>query len=251
MSGRHAALSLLILLTSVAAQWSTALSLSVSAGTIPTLGSVSSSGLRLWVDSSEAATIGLSPRVRFWLDKSGDARHLTALASGVAPYATAVSGRAQVIFEDNGLALAQPIALNSATAFFVLRGGADTGYHPLLGRTDRASGLVIDSRRLRSLNGGASILSGIIGSVNTNAILMIRMSSTGTDSASINGGTEFSFNYSSSDSATHVGVIYSSAAMRYLRASLSEVAIWDRALTAAERTSVIRALGTKWGITVP
>ena len=40
-------------------------------------------------------------------------------------------------------------------------------------------------------------------------------------------------------------------AMRYLRASLSEVAIWDRALTATERTSVIRALGTKWGITVP
>jgi hypothetical protein len=80
---------------------------------------------------------------------------------------------------------------------------------------------------------------------------MIRMNSTGTDSASINGGTEFSFSYSSSDSATHVGVIYSSTGLRYLRASLSEVAIWDRALTASERTSVIRALATKWGITVP
>jgi hypothetical protein len=80
---------------------------------------------------------------------------------------------------------------------------------------------------------------------------MIRMNSVGTDFASINGGTEFSFSYSSSDSATHVGMIYSSTGLRYLRASLSEVAIWDRALTASERTSVIRALGTKWGITVP
>ena len=251
MSGRYAALALLILMTSVAAQWSAALSLSVSAGTPSTLGNVSSSGLRLWADSSETATLGLAPRVRFWFDKSGEARHLTALASGVAPYATAVSGRAQLIFEDNGLALAQPIPLNSMTALFVMRGGSDTGYHPLLGRTDRASGLVVDSKRLRSLNSGASILSGVIGSVNTNAILMIRMNSTGTDYASINGGTEYSFSYSSSDSATHVGVIYSSTAMRYLRASLSEVVIWDRALTTTERTSVIRALGTKWGITVP
>lgn len=251
MSGWHAALALLILMTSVAAQWSAALSLSLSAGTISTLGNVSSSGLRLWADSSETATLGLAPRVRFWFDKSGEARHLTALASGVAPYATAVSGRTQLIFEDNGLALAQPIPLNQMTAFFVVRGGSDTGYHPLLGRTDRASGLVVDAKRIRSLNGGASILSGIIGSINTNAILMIRMNSAGTDYASINGGTEYSFSYSSSDSATHVGVIYSSTAARYLRASLSEVAIWDRALTAAERTSVIRALGTKWGITVP
>ena len=244
-------ISVLILVTSVAAQWSATMSLSVSAETIPALGKVSSAGLRLWVDSSETATLALAPRVRFWFDKSGEARHLTALESGVAPYQTAVSGRAQLIFEDNGLALAQPIPLNSITAFFVLRGGADTGYHPLLGRTDRASGFVFDAKRLRSMSGGASTLSGIIGSVNTNAILMIRMNSSGTDYASINGGTEYSFSYSSSDSATHVGVIYSSTGLRYLRLSLSEVAIWDRALAVAERTSVIRALGTKWGITVP
>ena len=251
MTGRHIVLALLILMTNVAAQWSAALSLSVSAGTAPTLGSVSSSGLRLWVDSSETATLSLTPRVRLWFDKSGEARHLMALASGVAPYATVVSGRAQLIFEDNGLALAQPIPLNSMTAFFVMRGGSDTGYHPLLGKTDRASGLVVDLKRLRAINGGVSVFTGIIGSINTNSILMIRMNSAGTDYVSINGGTEYSFSYSSSDSATHLGVIYSSTAMRYLRASLSEVAIWDRPLTTTERTSIIRALGTKWGITVP
>ncbi|RLT26260.1 MAG: hypothetical protein DWI49_04315 [Chloroflexi bacterium] len=251
MSGRHIALSLLILITSVAAQWSTTMSLSVSAGTIPTLGNVSSSGLRLWTDSSETATLGLAPRVRFWFDKSGEARHLGALSSGVAPYATVVSGTGQVIFEDNGLSIAQPIPLSSITAFFVLRGGIDTGYHPLLGRMDRASGLVVESKRIRSFNSGASNSSGIIGSINTDTILMIRMNSSSTDYASINGGTEYSFSYGGNDSATHIGVIYTSSAMRYLRASLSEVAIWDRALTAAERTSVIRALGTKWGITVP
>lgn len=251
MSGRHVALSFLILISSVAAQWSTALSLSVSGGSIPTLGNVSSSGLRLWIDSSEGATIGLSPRVRFWFDKSGEARHLTALASGVVPYATALSGRAQVVFEDNGLALAQPIALNSMTAFFVIRGASDTGYHPLLARIDRATGVILDSKRLRAMNGGGSVLSGVIGSINTNAILMLRMNGGGTDFASVNGGTELSFSFSSSESATHVGVLYSSTGMRYLRASLSEVAIWDRALSTSERANVLRSLSTKWGITVP
>jgi len=251
VSGRHIALPLLILITSVAAQWSAALSLSVSAGTIPTLGNVSSSGLRLWADSSETATLGLAPRVRFWFDKSGDARHLTALASGVAPYATAVSGRAQLIFEDNGLALAQPIALNTMTAFFVIRGASDTGYHPLLGKNDRATGLVFDAKRLRAVSNGGSALSGIIGSISSDTILMLRMNSGGADYASLNGGIEYSFNFSSSESATHIGVLYSSTAMRYLRASISEVVLWDRAMTVAERTSILRALGVKWGITVP
>ena len=251
MSGRHIALSLLISMTSVAAQWSAALSLSVSAGTIPTLGSVSSSGLRLWADSSETATLGLTPRVRFWFDKSGGARHLTALASGVAPYQTAVSGRAQLIFEDSGLALAQPIVLNAMTAFFVIRGASDTGYHPLLGKTDLATGLVFDAKRVRAVSNGGSALTGVIGSINSDAILMLRMNSGGADYASLNGGIESSFNFSSSESATHVGVLYSSTAMRYLRASISEVVLWDRAMTVAERTSILRALGTKWGITVP
>jgi len=251
VSGRHIALSLLVLVTSVAAQWSAVLSLSVSAGTIQTLGNVSSSGLRLWVDSSETATLGLTPRVRFWFDKSGEARSLAALASGVAPYATVVSGRAQLIFEDNGLALTQPIALNAMTAYFVIRGASDTGYHPLLGKIDRATGLVIDSKRVRAVSNGGSALSGVIGSIASDSILMLRMISGGADYASINGGTEYSFNFSSSESATHVGVIFSSTSMRYLRASISEVVLWDRAMTVAERTSVLRALGTKWGITVP
>ena len=251
MSGRHAALLLLMVITSVAAQWTASLSLQVEGGAVPTLGNVGSTGLRLWLDSSETATLGLSPRVRFWFDKSGERRHLTPLASGAAPYATVVSSRAQLIFEDNGLVLAQPIALNSMTAFFVVRGASDTGYHPLFGKADRATGLVIDAKRLRAINGGGSVLSGIIGSINTNAIVMVRMNSAGTDYASINGGTEYSFSFSSSESATHLGAIYSSTGLRYLRASLSEVVVWDRALTASERTGVLRALGTKWGITVP
>jgi len=250
VSGRHAALVVAILVTSVAAQWSAALSLSLAAGSISAPGGVAS-GLKVWADSAEIATLGLAPRVRFWFDKSGDGRHLSALPVGTAPYATAVSLRQQIIFEDNALALGQPLALNSMTAFFVIRGGSDTGYHPLLGKLDRATGIIFDAKRVRASNGGGSVLSGIIGSINSNAILMIRMDSAGTDYASINGGTEYSFSFSSSESATHVGAIYSSTATRYLRASISEIAIWDRVLTAAERTSVSRALGTKWGITVP
>lgn len=117
------------LLTGVAGQWSSAVALSVGAGSFTTPGAVSSSGLRLWVDSSEQGSLGLNPRVRFWFDKSGESRHLSNVPFGVVPHATAVALRQQVVFEDGALAIGQPIPLNSLTAFYVIRGGSDTGYH--------------------------------------------------------------------------------------------------------------------------
>jgi len=156
-----------------------------------------------------------------------------------------------VVFEGGAMAIGKPIPLNEMTAFFVIRGGLDSGYHPLLGRIDRATGLIVDTRRLRAMNGGGSVISGIFGSINSVGIVMIRMKVGATDYVSLNGGTEYSFSYSSSESATHVGAVYSSTGTRLLRASISEVLIWDRALTSTERTSVLRALGAKWGVTVP
>jgi hypothetical protein len=244
-------LAALVIVTSVAAQWSAALNLPVSAGAYTAPGGVSSSGLRLWVDSSETVTLRQNPRVQFWFDKSGEARHLTSVPFGVVPYATAVSSRQQVVFEDGAMAIGKTIPLNGMTAFFVIRGGLDTGYHPLLGRIDRATGLIVDAKRLRAMNGGGSVLSAIFGSISSSGILMIRLNLAATDYVSLNGGTEYSFSYSSSESATHVGAIYSSTGTRLLRASVSEVLIWDRALSLTERTSVLRALGTKWGVTVP
>jgi hypothetical protein len=248
---KHGALVALVIVTSVAAQWSAALSLALSAGTYTAPGGVSGSGLRLWVDSAESAALRQSPRVELWFDKSGEARHLSSVPFGVVPYATAVSSRSQVVFEDGAMAIGKPIPLNGMTAFFVIRGGLDTGYHPLLGRIDRATGLIVDAKRLRAMNGGGSVISGIFGSINSSGIVMIRINVGATDYVSLNGGTEFSFSYSSSESATHVGAVYSSSGARLLRASISEVLIWDRALTTSERTSVLRALGAKWGVTVP
>ena len=251
MRRKLGALAALVIVTSVAAQWSTALNLPVSAGAYTAPGGVSSTGLRLWVDSAETAALRQSPRVQFWFDKSGESRHLTSVPFGVVPYATAVSSRSQVVFEDGAMAIGKSIPLNGMTAFFVIRGGLDTGYHPLLGRIDRATGLIVDAKRLRAMSGGGSILSAVFGSISSSGILMIRLNLAATDYVSLNGGTEYSFSYSSSESVTHVGAIYYSTGTRLLRASISEVLIWDRALTATERTSVLRALGAKWGVTVP
>jgi hypothetical protein len=245
------ALAALVIITSVAAQWSAALNLPISAGAYTAPGGVSSNGLRFWLDSAETAALRNNPRVQFWFDKSGEARHLSSVPFGVAPFATAVLSRQQVFFEDGAMAIGKSIPLNGITAFFVIRGGLDTGYHPLLGRIDRATGLIVDTKRLRSMSAGGSVLSGIFGSINSNGILMIRMNVGAADFVSINGGTEYSFNYNTTEGATHVGAIYSSSGTRLLRASISEVLIWDRALSAPERTSVLRALGTKWGVTVP
>lgn len=153
MRFKHAALAGLVIVTSVAAQWSAALNLPISAGAYTAPGGVSSSGLRFWVDSAETAALRQNPRVQFWFDKSGEARHLSSVPFGVVPYATAVSSRSQVVFEDGAMAIGKSISLNGMTAFFVIRGGLDTGYHPLLGRIDRATGLIVDAKRLRSMNG--------------------------------------------------------------------------------------------------
>ena len=251
MTRQHAALTVLVIITSLAAQWSADLNLPISAGTYATPGGVSSSGLRLWVDSSESASLKQSPRLQLWFDKSGEGRHLTSVPFGVVPYATALSLRPQVLFEDGAMAIGRPIPLNVLTAFFVIQGAIDSGYHPLLGRIDRASGLVVDLRRLRSMSAGGTSASSIFGSINNSGIVMIRMNGSASDYVSLNGGTEYTFSFNSAESATHVGAIHSFVGTRLLRASISEVLIWDRGLTASERTSVLRGLGAKWGITVP
>lgn len=251
MRRQHGALLFLVIVTSLAAQWSADLNLPISASTYATPGGVSSSGLRLWVDSDESASLKQSPRLQLWFDKSGEGRHLTSVPFGVVPYATTLSLRPQVLFEDGAMAIGKPIPLNALTAFFVIRGGLDTGYHPLLARVDRVSGLVIDAKRLRAISAGVSNVSSTFGSVFNSGIVMIRMNASASDYVSLNGGTEYVFSFNSAESATHVGVIYTFTGTRYLRASISEVLIWERGLSASERTSVLRALGAKWGITVP
>jgi hypothetical protein len=243
-------LTLLISFATVGAQWSSTLLLPVTAGAITAPGGVTS-GLSLWIDASEPSTLDGTPQIRFWVDKAGHGHHLSAVTPSSAPYATVVSGKSQAIFEDSVLALSSSIPLEPMTAFFVIRNGLDLGYLPLLGRIDRGSGFIIDARRARMMNNGASTLSGIFGSVLSSGIVMLRTNSGSSDAISLNGGTELTFSWSSTDSATYVGAIWSATGTRYLRASLSEVAIWDRALTSAERTAVLRALGSKWGITVP
>jgi len=251
LRGRRAlCLLLLIGFSTVGAQWSSALALPLAAGAITAPGGVTS-GLSLWIDASEPATLDGTPRIRFWVDKAGRGHSLSAVTPSSAPYATVVSAKSQAVFEDSVLALSSSIPLEPMTAFFVIRNGLDLGYLPLLGRIDRGSGFIIDARRARMMNNGASTLSGIFGSVLSSGIVLLRTNVGTSDAISLNGGTELTFSWSSTDAATHVGAVWSATATRYLRASLSEVAIWDRALTAAERTAVLRALGSKWGITVP
>jgi hypothetical protein len=248
--GASLLLALLIVFSSLAAQWSGALLLPVVAGDLFAPGGVIS-GLALWIDAGESATQSWTPRIRFWVDKAGHGHHLTATPSVLAPYPTVVSLKKQAVFEDGALVLALPISLEPISAAIVLRNGSDTGYLPLLGRIDRETGIVVDAKKIRLVSSGVSATSGTIGSVLSSAIIFIRTNVGGADYVSLNGGTESALSWASSETATHVGAIWSPTGIRYLRASILEIAIWDRALTVAEKTSAIRALGGKWGISVP
>jgi hypothetical protein len=82
-------------------------------------------------------------------------------------------------------------------------------------------------------------------------IVLVRTTAGGTDYASINGGTDLSVSVTSSDLLDTIGGVLLAGTLRTFTGGISELAVWNRTLSATERTAVTRALGTKWGITVP
>jgi hypothetical protein len=55
----------------------------------------------------------------------------------------------------------------------------------------------------------------------------------------------------SSDLLDTIGGVLLAGTLRTFTGGISELAVWNRTLSATERTAVTRALGAKWGITVP
>ena len=83
------------------------------------------------------------------------------------------------------------------------------------------------------------------------SIVLVRTTAGGTDYASINGGPDLNLSVTSSDLLDTIGGVLIGETLRTLTGGISELAVWTRTLSAVERTAVVRALGAKWGITVP
>ena len=244
------ALLLVIALTTAGARWAPPLSAEIAAGTWSAPGGVNA-GLALWYDASEAATIALRPRIKFWFDKSGSARDFRATGTNAQPYATVLFSRPMIYFASMAMKIPIAIPIEPITLMAVLRMATQTSAYPLIGSMTNATGISIDAGRLRIYVNGSSYFSTSLGSVVGNHIITVRTALAGADYASLDGGVEYSVNAAPTAPMDQIMGIYASTGDVRLAGAVMELVVWDRALTAAERLAARRAIAAKWGITVP
>ena len=249
---RRQALTLLavVALATAGASWSAGLSLALQSGSWSGPGGVGT-GLLVWYDASEAASIGLVPHLRYWFDKSGTERDARPSGPFPSAYATLVSAKPQVSLPGTPLHLPSPIAYAPTTIVVVLRSPASTAVLPLVGSSSSTNGIAVDASRIRVYGNNSSLLSTTFGSVVGDCLVTIRMATSGSNYVSLNGGSELAFTGLPTGTADLVGGVSAFGIMRAFNGSIMEFVVWGRSLTSTERQSVQRALGAKWGIAVP
>ena len=71
------------------------------------------------------------------------------------------------------------------------------------------------------------------------------------DGFQYNGGAETSFNITTTESMNWIGGMFVAGTAKYFVGTIMEVVIWGRSLSPSELQAAHRALGAKWGISVP
>jgi hypothetical protein len=242
-------LALIALATSGAA-WSPRLDLPIATGAWGAPGGVNS-GLLLWYDTAEAGTMSLAPRLRFWFDKSGQAQHAPVSAGPYQPYPTLASGVAGLQFSGAAVQLPTSIPLEPITVMLVFRQASESLSHPLLGSKTRFSGISMELGRLRLYSNGQVVGASTARTVTGLTITTVRTAAGGSDGVQYNGGAEIAFNVTSSESINWIGGMMVAGTPRYFVGTIMEVLIWGRSLSSSELQAAHRALGAKWGISVP
>lgn len=245
------AVALLLAATVIAgAGWSSVASIPLGSGVWSGLGGVTT-GLQLWLDAGESTTLLTASQVRIWFDKSLAERDARPSDLNSAPTFGSSGGYAEAVFTGTALSIPTPISFEPLTLAIVLRIGVTTGLYPVIGNHARGTGITISYSKVRLYVNDFLAASATISPATGRIILVVRMTAGSSDYASVNGGSELAVNLTSTEPLDLIGGIYLSGALRTLTGGISEVAVWNRALSSAERTTVTRALGAKWGISVP
>ena len=242
-------LALIALATSGAA-WSPRFDLSLSSGTWSAPGGINS-GLLLWYDAAEAGTMALSPRLRYWFDKSGQAQHAPVSAGPFQPYPTISAGVAGLHFSGAAVQLPTAIPLEPMTVMIVFRQSNDGLSHPLMGSRTRFSGITMEFGRLRMYSNGQSVGATTARTATGLTITTVRTAAGATDGFRYNGGAETAFNITTTESMNWIGGMFVAGTAKYFVGTIMEVVIWGRSLSPSELQAAHRALGAKWGISVP
>ena len=242
-------LALIVLSTSGAA-WSPRLDLPLTTGAWSAPGGVSG-GLLLWYDTAETGTMSLAPRLRYWFDKSGQAQHAQVSSGQFQPYPTLASGVAGLQFSGAAMQLPTSIPLEPMTVMLVFRQGNESLSHPLMGSRTRFSGITMEMGRLRLYSNGQSVGASTARTTTGLTITTVRTAVGSTDGVQYNGGPEMSFSITTTESMNWIGGMFVAGTAKFFVGTIMEVVIWGRSLSPSELQAAHRALGAKWGISVP
>lgn len=240
------------------------------------------SGLQLWLDADDAASLTLvSGAVSQWGDKSGKANHATQGTAAARPtvLANILNGKPVVRFDgsDDSLSLATAgalaitrnkpgvtlIALHRLTASYISGTGRPVIYMSI-GTSDRARAVLVRSfsfangaatggRRLDAdayqeadsgTNHGMSWLLqvGLFDHVNATATNVINGTTSGVKNPFQTAGN-------TSDTSSQVATIAAQGTV-YTACDIAEILVYDRVLSASERQQLEQHLSQKWAITL-
>lgn len=244
------ALSALVALTTCGAAWSPRLDLPLSSGAWSAPGGVTG-GLLLWYDTAESATMGLTPKLRYWFDKSGQSQHAAVSTGPFQPYPTLAAGVYGLQFGGAAVQLPMSIPMEPMTLMLVFRQASEGLSHPLMGSSSRFSGISLELGRLRIYSNGQSVGASVARTATGLTITTVRAVVGATDGFAFNGGTETPFSLTTTESMNWIGGMNVLGTPRYFAGTIMEVVVWGRSLSTSELLSAHRALGAKWGISVP
>jgi hypothetical protein len=195
--------------------------------------------------------MSLAPKLRYWFDKSGQAQHAQVSSGQFQPYSTLSSGVAGLQFSGAAVQLPTSIPLEPMTLMLVSRQVNDGLSHPLVGSSTRFSGISMEFGRLRVYSNGQSAGASTARTATGLTITTVRTATGATDGFQYNGGAETPFSITTTESMNWIGGMFVAGTPKYFVGTIMEVVIWGRSLSASELQVAHRALGAKWGISVP
>jgi hypothetical protein len=154
-------------------------------------------------------------------------------------------------FSGAAVQLPTSIPLEPMTVMIVFRQSNDGLSHPLMGSRTRFSGITMEFGRLRVYSNGQVVGATTARTVTGLTITTVRTAAGAADGFQYNGGAETSFNITTTESMNWIGGMFVAGTAKYFVGTIMEVVIWGRSLSPSERQAAHRALGEKWGISVP
>lgn len=227
-------------------------------------------GLAQWLDANDAGTITLaSGAVSAWADKSGNGRNASQATPANRPTTTTVNGKTAILFDgvSDGLDFTGVARTEETWIIAAAQAASQTGQRQLLSDGTDGNGLSATTAsvmlfeasfggftegtdRLRvqwSSNASTPLGPAILSAVRSSAaggFVYIN----GTQRGGAVSPFTSSFSTAKSDTMSKIG--YYSPSLYQFNGWIGEILCYNRALTASERISVERYLGSKWGIAI-